>query len=174
MTPPAELSFCEGSPGDIAEVMVTMAEAFDPAFGEAWTAAQCLGILGLPGVWISLARHNGTPVGFALSRVILDEAELLLLGVRPEFRGRNFGTALLERTMLVAATMGAGRLHLEVRQGNGAYQLYTRAGFAEIGRRRGYYRGADGRSFDAITLSLRLASGEKEPHPGLPPSAESH
>lgn len=142
---------------DLGDVMRLMADAFDPAWGEAWTRGQCLGILGLPGVWLSLARHAAKgPAGFALSRIVLDEAELLLLGVARARRGHGVGGALLAETMRIAAERGATRLHLEVRDGNGAIHLYRSAGFAEVGRRRGYYRGADGKCFDAITLSRPL------------------
>jgi ribosomal-protein-alanine N-acetyltransferase len=113
--------------------------------------------LGLPGVWLTLARRGGEPAGFALSRVILDESELLLLGVRPQFRRRGIGRALLSHWMESARARGAVRVHLEVRDGNGALDLYLQAGFTRIGRRGGYYRGADGRLHDALTLARPLA-----------------
>lgn len=141
---------------DIAPVMIVMNEAFDPAFGEAWSSGQCLGILGLPGVWMALATVGGDPAGFALSRIVLDEAELLLFGVRPAFRRFGLGTALLADVERAAATRGALRLHLEVRDGNPAMGLYRKRGFAQTGRRKDYYRGRDGRLFDAISLFLAL------------------
>lgn len=146
----------EGTAADLDAVMQVMGEAFDPAFGEAWTRAQCLGILGLPGVWITIARIGEDPAGFALSRAVIDEAELLLIGVRPAFRSVGTGAALLQRTIQIAAIGGARRLHLEVRAGNSAINLYQAAGFTEIGRRKSYYRGNDGQLYDAITLGLNL------------------
>lgn len=150
------LDLREGDVGDLDEMMVTMNEAFDAAYGEAWSRAQCLGILGLPGVWLTLARQEGEPVGFALNRVIFDEAELLLLGVRPAFRGHGIGRALLDRSSAQARSLGARRLHLEVREGNHARLLYDAAGFTQIGSRRGYYRGRDGQLFNAATLACAL------------------
>jgi ribosomal-protein-alanine N-acetyltransferase len=141
---------------DIDHVMTVMTEAFDPAFGEAWNASQCLGILGLPGVWMLLARNEGAVAGFALARVIVDEAELLLLGVRPAFRGCGIGSALLFRVKADALSRGASKLHLEVRDGNSALSLYRAQGFAQIGCRPAYYRGADGQSFDALSLATVL------------------
>jgi len=150
------LRLAEGSPADLDAVMCVMREAFDPAFGEAWTRAQCLGILGLPGVWLTIAYLDEDPSGFALSRIVADEAELLLIGVRPAFRRVGIATALIERTIQIAATGGAVRLHLEVRAGNSAINLYRKAGFSEIGRRKSYYRGADGQLYDALTLNVDL------------------
>ncbi|AGH47985.1 MULTISPECIES: ribosomal protein S18-alanine N-acetyltransferase [Sphingomonadales] len=146
----------EGGAQDIAAVMTVMDAAFDKQFGEAWNAQQCLGILGLPGVWLTIASIGEDAVGFALSRVILDEAELLLLGVSPRFRRRGIGQALLDATMENARHRGVNHLHLEVRQGNPAISLYERNGFSEVGRRADYYRGADGSLFDAFSLTRSL------------------
>jgi ribosomal-protein-alanine N-acetyltransferase len=43
-----------------------------------------------------------------------------------------------------------------MRDGNHAFELYREAGFSEIGRRRAYYRGSDGRMRDALTLARPL------------------
>lgn len=156
MTTRTAIELREGDAGDLDEMMVTMDEAFDSAFGEAWNRAQCLGILGLPGVWMTLARHGDAPVGFALNRVVFDEAELLLLGVRPGFRRQGVGRALLDRSIAMAGALGARRIHLEVREGNEARLLYDSAGFSQIGCRRSYYRGRDGKLFDALTLACSV------------------
>lgn len=144
------------SAADIDRVMTVMAEAFDPAFGEAWNAGQCLGILGLPGVWMLLAEGEGGVAGFALARVVVDEAELLLLGVRPAFRRDGIGSALLARIKADAVSRGARKLHLEVRDGNAALSLYRAQGFTQTGCRPGYYRGSNGQSFDALSLATTL------------------
>jgi ribosomal-protein-alanine N-acetyltransferase len=157
MTHPAPIELREGHVGDVDEMMVSMDEAFDPEFGEAWNRAQCLGLLGLPGVWLTLARQAEMPVGFALNRIVFEEAELLLLGVRPGFRRQGVGRALLDRSLAVAARSGALRLHLEVREGNNARVLYEGAGFSQIGCRRSYYRGRDGKMFDALTLGCSVS-----------------
>lgn len=146
----------EGDEGDIGALMDIMDCAFDPAFGEAWSAGQCLGILSLPDVWLTFAEDGDHTIGFALSRLLVDEAELLLLAVEPDARSRGIGRALIERTVEIAVGKGAQRLLLEVRDDNDALGLYRGAGFAEIGRRRGYYQGADGTSRDALTLARSI------------------
>ena len=143
----------EGNEGDIGAIMEVMERAFDPAFGEAWSAGQCLGMLSLPGVWLTFAEDGERTTGFALSRLLIDEAELLLLAVQPEARGHGTGRALIERTARIAAGKGAHRLLLEVRDDNRALGLYRQAGFGEIGRRRNYYQGKDGTTRDALTLA---------------------
>ncbi len=144
----------EGGPADLAAVMRVMEDSFDPAFGEAWTAPQCAGLLPMSGVWLSLARGDGDEVvGFALGRIVRDEAELLLLAVHRSSQGKGVGQMLLDRFGSVAASKGAEQLHLEVREGNHAVRLYSRNGYREVGRRRNYYNGRDGQLFDALTLA---------------------
>ena len=143
--------------GAIGPVMAVMARAFDPRHGEAWTQAQCTGTLLLPGTWLSVARDDTRVVGFAIARTVLDEAELMMLGVDPAVRGRGIGTLLVERFAEAAARRGARRLHLEVREGNPAIRLYQRHRFIPVGRREAYYRGSEGAVFAAITLSRPLS-----------------
>ena len=148
----------EGGILDLDAVMQVMDDSFDPCFGEAWTAPQCAGLMPMPGVWLTLAKDaGGEPLGFALGRVVLREAELLLLAVRRDRQGQGVGQLLLDRFMLNATTKGVDKLHLEVRDGNHAIKLYQRAGFVEVGRRKNYYTGRDGQIYDALTLFKQSA-----------------
>lgn len=147
------LTISPAAAADLDEVMQVMAESFDPEFGEAWTVGQCASLLPMAGVSLTLAREGEIPVGFTLSRLIAGEAELLLLGVRRSAQRRGIGARLLEAFIADAQARGARRLHLEVRHGNPAMQLYKNAGFQEVGRRFCYYRGSSGQKYDAITLA---------------------
>lgn len=145
-----------GSTRDLNSINAIMGEAFDPRFGEAWTPSQCIGMLSLPGVWLTVAAVDGQDAGFALARSTLDDGELLLLATRPALRGRGVGSALLRSIVAEARNRNVRKLHLEVRAGNAAVQLYLREGFAKIGDRRDYYRGKDGRQYDAQTFLYLL------------------
>ena len=147
------LTLCEGGIADLDAVMNVMDDSFDRRFGEAWTASQCAGLLPMPGVWLTLARDAQAVIGFALARSVAGEAELLLLAVRRAAQGRGVGKALLDRFAEQAQDRGATRLHLEVREGNHALSLYERAAFALVGRRRNYYSGHGGQTYDALTLA---------------------
>lgn len=147
----------DGDSRDLPELMTAMREAFDPAFGEAWTEAQCAGIMGMPGTWLQLARDGERALaGFALARAIGDEGELLLLSVRPDWRGRGIGRTLLDAALDEAKRRGVRAFNLEVRESNRAIALYTAAGFTQVGVRRDYYRGVDGKSYDALTFTRML------------------
>lgn len=144
----------DGGLTDLEAVMAVMNDSFDPCYGEAWTAPQCAGLLPMPGVWLTLARsRGGEVVGFAMARVVACEAELLLLAVKRRDQNRGVGKQLLDAFTERATDRGARRLHLEVREGNHAVNLYRRAGFTEVGRRRSYYSGRDGQIYDALTLA---------------------
>lgn len=146
----------EGHAGDISAVMSIMGDAFDPRFGESWTAAQCLSTLVLPDCQLLLAKHDDDVCGFAMSRWILDHEELLMIGVARGHQRKNIGNQLLSAIIGRARTAGRTKLFLEVRDGNHAHELYLKAGFTSIGRRKNYYKNADGISPDAITMALEL------------------
>ncbi len=141
---------------DVGALMEVMEAAFDPAYGEAWSAAQLLTLFALPSARVCLARAGEKPCGFSAARVAGPESELLLLAVNPLFRGRGIGRRLLEDWQAWAAGEGAEDYFLEMRADNSAVRLYREAGFFECGRREAYYRGGDGIVRDAITMRRRL------------------
>lgn len=96
------------------------------------------------------------PGGFLIGQALTGEAELLTLAVDPGLRRQGLGRALLADFMAEARLRGAETALLEVAEGNApARGLYVAAGFVEVGRRRGYYRG-QGRVEDAILMRRAL------------------
>jgi ribosomal-protein-alanine N-acetyltransferase len=146
----------DGGVQDLPAVNIIMQEAFDARYGEAWTKSQCMGMLSLPGVWLTIASVGDRDVGFALARCTGLEAELLLLATSPRASRRGVGGALLRAVIAEAEGRGVKDLHLEVRAGNEAIRLYTREGFVKVGERRNYYRGKGGQLFDAQTFARKL------------------
>jgi ribosomal-protein-alanine N-acetyltransferase len=150
------ITVVEGSASDISAVMSVMDNAFDQRFGEAWTAAQCLSTLVLPDCRLLLAKSGANVAGFAISRWMLDHEELLMIGVARNFQGQNVGKALLLDIISRARNAGRTKIFLEVRDGNNAHDFYENSGFIPIGRRKNYYKSAEGISPDAITMNLVL------------------
>jgi ribosomal-protein-alanine N-acetyltransferase len=144
----------EGNGTDVAAIMPVMDAAFDPRFGEAWTAAQCLSTLAMPGSGLLIARQEALAVGFALSRWVLDEEELLLIGVDPKCRRHGVGRKLINMLLNNAKLSGRTSIFLEVRNGNPAQHFYHEMGFTPVGRRPGYYKGSDGSHHDSITMQM--------------------
>lgn len=140
----------------VDRIMPVMQSAFDPAFGEAWTAEQCRGLLCLPGTVLRLAVSGEDVLGFALVRSVLDEAELLLIATAASQQRKGIGQLLLHSVFYWCHQNSVKRVILEVRSGNVAVELYTKMGFTQIGRRENYYRGLDNNQFDALTLQRNL------------------
>lgn len=101
------------------------------------------------------ARDRGELVGFALMAFDWNEgdAHLLLLAVRPSHRRCGVATSLLAWLETVGRRGGIRSVHLEVREiAAAARALYTRLGFQQTGRVKGYYEGSE----DALRLEKRL------------------
>ena len=143
---------------DLDRIMAVMGVAFDPEFGEAWNRRQVEDALVIGNCHYGLAFAENICTGFFLSRSGVDEEELLLLAVAPEFRGHGHGARLLERFLAGARARGAARALLEMRQGNSAEQLYLKRQFVQIGRRANYYRGTNGVQIDALTFACKLGA----------------
>ncbi|WP_294336101.1 GNAT family N-acetyltransferase [uncultured Sphingomonas sp.] len=156
-TAPRLVDLRVGDINDLNSVVHIMNRAFDPHFGEAWSSAQCIGMLALQGVWLTLACEGEALVGFAMARAVAGDGELLLLAVEPERRGRGIGGTLLRSVIADARDRRTERLHLEMRAGNPALALYRAHGFTQVGQRRAYYRGLTGEAFDAHTYAMALA-----------------
>lgn len=151
----------------VDRVMAVMEVAFDPAYGEAWNRRQIADALSLPSTHALVVDADGTvipagpgpftaPVGFVLSRHVLDEEELLLIAVAPGVRLRGVGAALMEHMFAAARARGIAQIFLEMRRGNPAIHLYNKFGFEPIGERRNYYRMANGDRIDAITFGRSI------------------
>jgi len=147
-----------GSAAEIDGVMTVMNCAFGDKFGEAWTRSQLSGILPMGGVFLMIAidRASESVVGFSLFRTVAGESELLLIAVLPGEQRRGVGTLLFDHFLDRARKDGVSRVHLEVRDGNPAIDMYHSAGFSAVGRRRNYYHATSGKRYDAITLASEL------------------
>jgi ribosomal-protein-alanine N-acetyltransferase len=79
-------------------------------------------------------------VGYGGLWLMVDEAHVTSVAVRPEFRGRGLGQLLMLALFDIAQQRDARWLTLEVRLSNtGAQNLYKKLGFHEAGIRPRYY-----------------------------------
>ena len=94
--------------------------------------------------------------GYSVVSIAAGEAHLLNLSVAAEWQGHGYGRGLLAYMIGIAQEYGALKMFLEVRASNaGAHRLYARAGFCEIGLRRGYYPD-QAKPEDAVVMELDL------------------
>lgn len=104
-----------------------------------WTAQNFIDSLaGGHAAWVVLEQQ--ACIGYAVTSQVLDEMELLIIGVAAHRQRQGLGQCILQRLMQHGRGQGARCLHLEVRESNRAARaLYARCGFQETGRRRNYY-----------------------------------
>lgn len=129
--------------------MIIAAENADPqvlaalhqgSFARPWSAGEFEELLQNPASFALMARENDAAVGFIMAWAAGGEAEILTLAVSPESRRKGAGAALVAAACAVATNMGAESMVLDVAESNAAARaLYGGLGFAEVGRRPGYY-----------------------------------
>ena len=114
----------------------------EASFTNPWTREMYLADLARPAdAFCFIARDpDGSVVGFCSFWRVADEIHINNVAIRPAYRGRGLGTALMHHVLAEARRFGARRATLEVRSSNeGARRLYERLGFRVTGTRRNYY-----------------------------------
>lgn len=114
----------------------------EASFTRPWTRAMYESeFLNQDTAYLYVLRLPECPVaGYIATWIVVDEVHINNVAVRPEFRGRGFGSALLTHALAEGARHGAPRAILEVRRSNEpARRLYERFGFVVTGVRRDYY-----------------------------------
>lgn len=138
---------------DLAVAAAVHAGSFD----DAWTEKAIGELLAMPGSFGTLACLGDQPIGIVIALASSPDAEVLTLGVLPDFRRQGVARRLLTSVGDRVADVGCERLVLEVAEDNEpAYTLYRRLGFGEIARRPAYYRRPTGAAVAAIVLALPL------------------
>ncbi len=136
-----------------------LAKCHAQLFDEPWDTASFQQFLSHPGS-VALVARQGNPqetVGFIVGQLAADEAEILTFGVSKEWQRLGIGRRLIDGLQRGAARGEAKKLYLEVAEDNlPALVLYSRVGFKEQGRRKGYYKRAGGDPVDALNLALPL------------------
>lgn len=91
-------------------------------------------------LWL-VAMDGERLMGYVGSQTVLDETDMMNLAVAEGCRRQGVAEALVTALVSQLRQRGSRCLTLEVRASNTpARNLYQKLGFAEIGRRPGYYR----------------------------------
>lgn len=128
------------------------------SFNRGWSEQEIEQLLLDRAIVADRALEGRKLVGFILSRVAADEAEILSVAVDPRRRNQGLAGKLLHIHLGRLAAHGVKAVFLEVDAANdAARKLYARAGFKEAGQRAGYYAGPDGARATALVLRRDLA-----------------
>ena len=92
-------------------------------------------LTGCPALYALVRSDDGVPAAVGRLALVDGHAGIYCMATRPELRRRGFAGQVLRSLMGRAAAAGTDRLWLLVTASNrGARELYTRAGFQEVGR----------------------------------------
>lgn len=129
-------------------------------FREPWSAHSlellCNGGIGVGYLCTGIPAPGAQPMVTAYGGMLItvDEGQITNIAVHPDYRQRGLGNAVLRALLKHAKAAHLGRVTLEVRPSNtAALALYKKNGFAEVGRRRGFYTKP---TEDAVIMEIRL------------------
>jgi ribosomal-protein-alanine N-acetyltransferase len=152
---PRHVSLLLAGPERAAEIAALHAGLFDPP----WSEQSVLQLLDHPAsvAYLAVAGHPKQPIGFIMSQIAGDEAEILSLAVTAECQRSGVGKLLVEGLARALKRAEITKLFLDVAADNeAAVGLYAKLGFREIGRRKGYYQRPGAGGQDAINLALEI------------------
>jgi [ribosomal protein S18]-alanine N-acetyltransferase len=135
-----------------------LAELHGASFHRGWGESEFEDMLSQRNTLVHRLRLRSKCIGFAVSRMAADEAEILSIAIAPSHRGQGLSRDLLLTHLGHLAGHGVRTVFLEVEENNQpARRLYERAGFAVAGRRERYYREAGGEQLDALVMRRDLS-----------------
>ena len=135
-----------------------LAQLHGASFHRGWGEGEFEGMLTERNTLVHRQRIGRKIIGFAVSRLAADEAEILSIAVAPSHRGRGLSRNLLLTHLGHLAGRGVRTVFLEVEENNQpARRLYDRTGFAVTGRRERYYREPSGEQLNAVLMRRDLS-----------------
>jgi ribosomal-protein-alanine N-acetyltransferase len=135
-----------------------LAQLHGAAFHRGWGEGEFEVMLAERNTLVHRLRAGRKVIGFAVSRMAADEAEILSIAVAASHRGRGLSRNLLLTHLGHLAGRGVRTVFLEVEENNQpARRLYDRAGFAVAGRRERYYRQPGGEQLNAVLMRRDLS-----------------
>ena len=135
-----------------------LAQLHAASFHRGWGEGEFESMIAERNTLVHRLRLGRKIVGFAVSRIGADEAEILSIAIDADKRGRGLSRNLLLTHLGHLAGRGVRRIFLEVEENNAAARrLYERCGFAIVGRRERYYRQASGEQLNALLMRRDLS-----------------
>ena len=135
-----------------------LAQIHGASFHRGWGESEFESMLTERNTLVHRLRMGRKTIGFSVSRIAADEAEILSIAVAESHRGRGLSGKLLLTHLGHLAGRGVRTVFLEVEENNQpARRLYERAGFTVVGRQERYYRQGDGEPLNALLMRRDLS-----------------
>jgi ribosomal-protein-alanine N-acetyltransferase len=134
-----------------------LAQLHGASFHRGWGESEFEHMLTERNTLVHRLRAGRKTIGFAVSRMAADEAEILSIAIDAAYRGKGLSRTLLLTHLGHLAGRGVRTIFLEVEENNHpARRLYETAGFNVVGRRDRYYR-QDGEQLNALLMRRDLS-----------------
>lgn len=131
-----DISIREMTPEDVPAVL----DIDRICFSEVWSGQVFLDLFQYMSNHYYVAEQGHTVCGFAGISVAGDTADVMKIGVLPEYRRMGVAQQLLQALLVKAKETGCEQVMLEVRETNAAArQLYRKNEFRELAVRKQYY-----------------------------------
>ncbi len=135
-----------------------LAQLHAASFHRGWSDGEFESMIAERNTLVHRLRLGRKIIGFAVSRIGADEAEILSIAIDADQRGRGLSRNLLLTHLGHLAGRGVRRIFLEVEENNApARRLYESCGFAIVGRRERYYQQASGEQLNALLMRRDLS-----------------
>jgi [ribosomal protein S18]-alanine N-acetyltransferase len=135
-----------------------LAQLHGASFHRGWGEGEFESMLAERNTLVHRLRMGRKVIGFAVSRMAADEAEILSIALAPSHRGRGLSRNLLLTHLGHLAGRGVRTVHLEVEENNqAARRLYDGTGFTVTGRRERYYQQPGGEQLNAVLMRRDLS-----------------
>ena len=142
------------SPRDAAR----LAQLHGASFHRGWGEGEFEVMLTERNTLVHRLRQGRKVIGFSVSRMAADEAEILSIALDASQRGRGLSRNLLMTHLGHLAGRGVRTVFLEVEENNApARRLYEWAGFSVVGRRERYYQQPGGEQLNALLMRRDLS-----------------
>lgn len=132
-------------------------DLIETGLGWSWTPARVAAQIRCRNTAVLVARASAGIAGFGIMQLARETAHLNLFAVAPRRQRLGVGTRLIHWLEQSAMIAGIATIDLEVRARNrAARSFYASAGYEEVARLPGYYRGRE----TAVRMVRFLRMGE--------------
>ncbi|MFC4559365.1 ribosomal protein S18-alanine N-acetyltransferase [Virgibacillus kekensis] len=147
----AKMVIREMKPSDIEEVLEVEKATFETPWSRDIFVQE---LVSNRHAYYYVVEIDGRVIGYAGMWLVIDDAQITNIAIKPAYRGNKLGGKLFLYTIEQAIRMGTKRLSLEVRESNVvAQRMYRKFGLVPGGLRKNYY--TDNQE-DAIVMWVNL------------------
>ena len=150
---PSDLTIRLATSADADRIAEMSRDYIEQGLSWNWNARRVAHSIAQRDTNVAVAAVGKDVAGFGIMRSRDDDAHLLLFAVRPPYRRKGVGTALLGWLEAAAATAGVELIWLEARAANSeALAFYRARGYRLLDTMRRYYSGVE----DAVRIGKDL------------------